>query len=103
MPLASRLSMLLAGLLVLGPCAPAPAAPPPAAPPPASAVGAPTSGAPSAAAAPTAVPAEPLGPRLAQRTTVKVGLIPTVGTTAMFVALDKGYFAEENVDFEWEP
>lgn len=84
---------LVVGLLA---CA-APAAPaPPAAPSPASAApsGAPT----AAAAAPTSAPAAPPAP-----VTLKVGDLRINSSAGTYIALERGYFAEQGLTLDFEP
>jgi NitT/TauT family transport system substrate-binding protein len=102
---ATRLSLLLGLLLVLG-CAPTPAAAPAkpaspvaavastAAPPPAQA---PTQAAVAASPVPAAV--QPLSPAL----NLKVGSLGLVGEAGVFDALAKGYFREEGLEVELLP
>jgi NitT/TauT family transport system substrate-binding protein len=68
----------------------------PAAPPPASAPAAPPPGQAAAPAAPTA-PAPP------PRQTVRYGYVPILAAAAMFVAYERGYFTEQNIDLEMVP
>lgn len=65
----------------------APSAPPASAPPPSEARALPTPG----AAAPTAPP----------RVTVRVGHAPALANAGMYLASERGYFAEEGLDIEY--
>ncbi|HLI27660.1 MAG TPA: ABC transporter substrate-binding protein [Chloroflexota bacterium] len=40
---------------------------------------------------------------LPQLRVVRTGLIPIIPSATIFVALDKGYFAAEGIDLQWEP
>src|SRR5207249_4191383 len=40
---------------------------------------------------------------LLQRARLRVGMIPVVANATIFVPLEKGYFAAEGIDLEWEP
>jgi NitT/TauT family transport system substrate-binding protein len=80
----SRLAvLLLAGVLALGLSAPQAARAPHA-----------VAAAP-AAAVEVAPPAQPLRP-------VRMGLIPVIPSATIFVPMDKGYFAAEGIDLQWE-
>ncbi|HEY7062667.1 MAG TPA: ABC transporter substrate-binding protein [Chloroflexota bacterium] len=68
------------------------------------ALGGPTAAAatrpPVAAAEPAAVaPAAPLP----QLTRIRTGLIPIIPSAVFFVPMDKGYFAQEGVEIDWQP
>ena len=76
------------------------------APPAASVGGAGLAGGGASEAARVAVPAaeaeSPAAP-LPQRTRVRMGLIHSIGATAYYLTQDRGYFAAENLEVEWEP
>lgn len=74
--------LLLAGLLALGGGAPQA-----------------TARAPLATVPALGAPAAPLP----QSRTVRVGMIPIIPAAPIWVPLDKGYFAAEGVDVQWEP
>ncbi|HZR99578.1 MAG TPA: ABC transporter substrate-binding protein, partial [Chloroflexota bacterium] len=40
---------------------------------------------------------------LPQRGRVKMGMILSIASTPIFITMDRGYFAAENIDFEYEP
>ena len=56
--------------------------------------------APATAESSLAAPA-PAAP-LPQRTRLTMGLIPVIPSATVFVPFEKGYFAAENIDFQWE-
>ena len=53
------------------------------------------------AARPVGGESSPASP-LPQRTGVRIGLVPVIGTTAVYLAMDRGYFAAENIELEYE-
>ena len=109
----SRPSALLGALMVsllvaLAACAPAPAAPPAAKPAaaPAASAPAPPAAAPTTAAttggaarASTSAASQPLSPPVK----VKLGVVAIAAEAGYFIALDKGYFAEEGLEIELVP
>jgi NitT/TauT family transport system substrate-binding protein len=44
----------------------------------------------------------PAGP-LPQLTRIRTGLIPIIPSAVFFVPMDKGYFAQEGIEVEWQP
>ncbi len=84
--------LLGVGLALLAACA----APPPAAPP---AAPAPVAAAP--AGAPTGAPAAPAAP--VARESIKYGYNPILNQAPMYIAQDRGYYAEQGLDVEFVP
>jgi len=64
--------------------------------PTAAAVGRPT---PAAARGGASAPAAPLP----QLTRIRTGLIPIIPSAVFFVPMDKGYFAQEGIEVDWQP
>src|SRR5688572_17468112 len=93
-----RRGLLASALILWGSAcsAPPPSSGAPAAPPPSSAAAAPTA---RAAAAP---PAAPAGAPV-ERQSVKVGGVVLLSGAPFYIASDRGYFAEEGIDFEFVP
>ena len=92
----SKLTLLAIGVQVsLALACASPAAPPAAKP------AAPASGAAAPAAAqPTAPSGAPAAVAPPPRQTMKYGYVPILGSGAMFIAQDRGYFAEQGIDLE---
>jgi ABC-type nitrate/sulfonate/bicarbonate transport system substrate-binding protein len=63
---------------------------------------APAAAAPAQSAAPAAAPAAASAP-LSPPVTVRVGTLPNVSDSGVFIALEKGYFAEEGINIEKVP
>ncbi|HZS00546.1 MAG TPA: ABC transporter substrate-binding protein [Chloroflexota bacterium] len=92
------LSALLLALSACSSPAPAPAAPAkPAAGGSPAATGAPAAAAPPAAAPAAAQPTAPPAPA-----SIKVGVNPILSVSGLFVAMDRGYFAEQGLDVSTE-
>jgi NitT/TauT family transport system substrate-binding protein len=92
--------LVLAQLAVAASCAAPSAAPAPNAPakpaaPQSPAAQAPAAQAPASTAAAPAAPAAP-----PPRQTVRYGYVPIVASAAMYIANDRGYFTEQNIDLE---
>jgi NitT/TauT family transport system substrate-binding protein len=86
-------ALLLPPLLLAASCGPGAASP--AAPP-----AEPAASAPAVASAPTAAPAVP--PAAAREpTTVHMGVLAILAEAGMYVALERGYFAEEGIDADF--
>jgi NitT/TauT family transport system substrate-binding protein len=69
------------------------------------ALGGPTAAAasrPSAAAAEMAAGSAPAAPP-PQLTRIRTGLIPIIPSAVFFVPMDKGYFAQEGIEVDWQP
>src|SRR4051794_14869672 len=97
-----RSAFALAALTLALGCGGGPAATGPAAGATASA--APVGGAPaSAATAPTAAPASGGPAPVAERQTLQYGYNPILAGTPMYLAQDRGYFAEQGLDVELTP
>jgi NitT/TauT family transport system substrate-binding protein len=73
------------------------------APSAASGSGAAASTASSAALAPALPTGGESSPAPPQRTRVKMGMILSIGATAYFITMDRGYFAAEGIELEYEP
>src|SRR5712692_3189137 len=87
--------LVLVAVLALSACAPPPAASSGVAPAHLGSVEA------LSAARPVGGESSPASP-LPQRTPVRIGLVPVIGATAVYLAMDRGYFAAENIELEYE-
>jgi NitT/TauT family transport system substrate-binding protein len=104
------LGLIAAAMVALG-CAPPAAAPPapaggnaPAAAPPAAGAPAAQAAAPTTAAAPAAAPAAPAAPEAAPPPpqSMRYGYVPILAAGPMYVAKERGYFAEQGIDIEMQ-
>ena len=55
------------------------------------------------AAAAEIVPASAAAVPLPQLTRIRTGLIPIIPSAVFFVPMDKGYFAQEGIEVDWQP